>query len=141
MQTTLKGLWVRLLPTTKGTRSLLFSWFLQVLCLLAFLFCLFFDGSSHQSFIGFLWSQNKKVCHFTKLFFSFPFLSLKMFFFCQCFNVVGFLGFQVCFVDNEVAISFLYILGLLLGYKLQQFFGHYVFVINEVVTTLLAQCC
>jgi hypothetical protein len=61
---------------------------------LAFPFCLLFDGSSHQSFIGFLWSQNKKICHFIKLsFFSFPFLSFPL----KCFSFVNvlvwFLGF------------------------------------------------
>jgi hypothetical protein len=50
------------------TSSLPLSWFLPVVSLLAFLwpsfFCLLFDGSSHQSFIGFLCSGS---LHFTNI--------------------------------------------------------------------------
>ncbi len=57
MQATLEGLWVRQLPTTKGTSSLLFL--VHAGCAsfglsLAFPICLPCEGFSHRSFIGFL---------------------------------------------------------------------------------------
>jgi len=45
MQATLQGVWVKLPPTTRGTSSLPFSWFMWVVRLLASLWPSFFVSS------------------------------------------------------------------------------------------------